>query len=125
MFDPDAVHEFQGESLRRLVEEVRRVFFSRSAARTISESCRHINSISVVANEVYEGLSIDAQVAIAVDVMRASEDIVLERDSEDIVSSSDTARSFVADLICEIVYQELMNDPLVVAEEESRQALCE
>jgi hypothetical protein len=125
MFDPDGVQLLQGESLRRLVAEVRHVFFSRSAARTIGESCRHINSISVVANEVYEGLSIDAQVAIAADVMRATDDIVLERDSQDIVSCSDSARSFVADLICEIVYQQLMNDPLVVAEEESRQALAE
>jgi uncharacterized membrane protein len=125
VFDPDGVNQVQGENLRRLIEEVRRVFFMRSASRQIGETCSHINSISVVAIEVYEALSTDARLAIVADVMRAAEDVVLERDSEEIVSCSDTARSFIADLLCEIVYQDLMNDPLVMAEEESRQALTE
>jgi hypothetical protein len=122
MFNPDGANQLQGENLRRLVNEVRREFFARSA-QGIRDRPRRINSARIVATEVYDGLSINAQAAITADVLLANEQIVLERDGVDIVSCADTARSFVADVVCEIVYQELMNDPVVVMEDESREAM--
>lgn len=122
MFNPDDANQLQGENLRCLIEEVRREFFARSA-QGVEDKPRRDSSARVVSIEVYDGLSINAQVAITADVLLANEEIVLERDGDDIVSCADTARSFIADVVCEIVFQELMNDPLVAMENDSREAM--
>ncbi len=124
MCDPDGANQLQGESLRRLVREVRREFFTRGAEE-IGDGYRQVNSARVVTIEVYDRLSIDAQIAIAADLMRANEEVVLRRDAEEVFTRSDTARACIADLICEVVYQELMDDPLVMMENENREALSE
>jgi hypothetical protein len=118
MFDPDGPNRLPGENLRHLVDEVRREFFSRGAQQ-------YRDSTRVVAIEVFDGLSVDAQVAIAADLVRADFGMVLDRDVEDIFKASDTPQAIVVDLVCEIVCQELFNDPIVVMENEHREALSE
>jgi hypothetical protein len=122
MFNPDGANQLQGENLRRLVDEVRREFFARGT-QGIRDRPRRISSARVVTIEVYDGLSIDAQAAITADALLANDEIILHGDGGDVFACSDTARAFVADLICEIVCQELMNDPLVVMENDSREAM--
>jgi hypothetical protein len=120
----DAGNQIQGDSLRRLVGEVYREFFDR-ATRSISGGCLQVNSIRVAAVETYSRLSIDAQVAVVADLMRSTDEIVLERSAIDIFDRSDTPHAHITDLICEVVCQELMNDPVVAMENESREALHE
>jgi hypothetical protein len=124
MFDPDGANQLRGENLRRLIDEVRHEFFARSAQKIGDGYCQ-VNSARIVTIEVYVGLSVDAQIAIVTDIMRASDEIVFDRDAEDIFSRSDTPQAHITDLICEVVYQELMDDPQVIMEDESREALSE
>jgi len=120
--DPDGANQLQGESLQRLVDEVRSEFFARNAL-DVGPGYEQVNSARVVAIEVYDRLSVDAQVAIAAELVRANEEVLLEREALEIFTTSDSPRSHIADLICEVVYQELMDDPLVLMENETREAL--
>jgi hypothetical protein len=122
MVDPDNASQLHGASLRRFIDEVRREFFARRA-REVGDGYQQINSARVVTIEVYDDLSVDAQAAIAADVVRAKDEIVLIRNPEEVFTRSDTPQAYIADLICEVVYQELMDDPSVVMEDESREAL--
>jgi hypothetical protein len=122
MFDPDNASLLHGASLRSFIDEVRCEFFARRA-REVGHGYQQVNSTRVVTIEVYDDLSVDAQAAIAADVVRAKDEIVLIRNAEEVFTSSDTPQAYIADLICEVVYQELMDDPSVVIEDESRKAL--
>jgi hypothetical protein len=124
MFDPDNASQLQGASLRRFIDEVRCEFFGR-LAREVGHAYQQINSARVVTIEVYDALSVDAQAAIAADVVRAKDEIVVVRNAEDVFARSDTPQAYIADLICEVVYQELMDDPSVAMEDESREALSD
>jgi hypothetical protein len=118
LFDPDGANQLPGENLRRLINEVRGEFFSRGARQST-------DSAQVVAIEVYDGLSVDAQVAVAADLLKSDYGTVLDRDVEDIFTASDTPQAIITDLICEIVCQELLCDPLVVMENEGREAMSD
>jgi hypothetical protein len=122
MFDPDGANQPRGDNLRRLVNEVRREFFERGA-HEVSDGYWLVNSARVVAIEVYDRLSIEAQIRVVVDLMQTNAQYVLSRDTADIFARSDTTQAHIADLICEVVYEELMKDPLVAMENESREAL--
>jgi hypothetical protein len=124
MFDPDGINQLRGGNVRRLVEEVRREFFARNAEE-FSHGYQLVNSARVVAIEVYDRLSADAQVAIIADLMQADEQYVLQRNTGDIYARADTAQAHITDLVCELVYDQLMDDPLVVMENESREALLD
>jgi hypothetical protein len=122
MWDPDGANHSRGENLQRLVREVRQEFFARDA-RESGRGYQQINSTRVVTIEVYDRLSVDAQIAVAEDLMRASDEVLLHRSAEEVFSRSDTPQACIADLICELVYQELMDDPLVIMENEARESL--
>jgi hypothetical protein len=117
VFDPDGANQLPGESIRRLVNEVRREFFSRGEGRSS-------DSIQVVAIEVYDGLSVDAQATVATDLLQDC-DVVLDRNAEEIFAASDTPQAIIVDLICEVVCHELSGDPLVVMENENREAMAD
>lgn len=123
MFNPDRANHLQGKNLRRLIEEVRKEFFARSAGEIDDDGDGQVNFLRVVIIEVYADLSTDARIAVLADVMRATEEIVFDRGAKDIYSRSDTLQAHITDFICEIVYQELMNDPAVMIESENREAL--
>jgi hypothetical protein len=122
--NPDGPNQLQGEHLRRLVQEARNEFFLRSP-RKVGGGYEQINSARIVIVEVYSRLSIDAQVAIVSDVMRASEELVLDRNPDAIFATSDTPQAFITDLLCELIYQQLMDEPLVAFEEAAREALSD
>lgn len=119
MFDPDGANILHGESLRYLVEEVRTEFFARAYQGSGGDP--EASSARGVTIDVYDRLSIDAQVAITADLVRANEQLVLDGDPTEIFATADTARAYIGDLICEIVHRELMRDPLVAMENENRQ----
>jgi hypothetical protein len=123
MFDPSS-SSIEGAHLRRLVDEVRRDFFSRDAM-DVGDGYQQVNSARVVTSEVLGQLSIDAQTAIAADLMRAVNETVLQRDADEIFTRADTAQAHITDLICEVVYQELMTDPIVARENKSRETFAD
>jgi hypothetical protein len=120
----DGTNQMKGENLTRLVDEVYREFFDRRA-RAIGEGCLHVNSVRVATVEIYSRLSIDAQVAVMVDLMRTTDEVLFDRSSAEIFDCSDTLHTHITDLVCEVVCQELMNDPAVAMENESRETLLE
>jgi hypothetical protein len=118
VFDPDGANQLRGEHVRRLVNEVRREFFARVP------SCPE-SSTRVVAIEVLDELSVEAQVAVAGDILREDGSIALKREAEEIFAVSDTPQAVLVDLICEVVCQELLSDPVVLIENEMREARSE
>lgn len=122
MFEPDGANRLRGENLWHLIEEVRYQFFSQSP-ETNRTRYRQASSARIVTIEVYAGLSFESRVAIVADLMRASEEMVLSRDARDVFAHSDTPQAYITDLVCEVVYQELMRDPEVIMEDESRAAM--
>jgi hypothetical protein len=120
MSNPDRAVRPRGEALCRLIDEVRREFFARGSRHSDPTEDGSVRSVSI---EVHDRLSIDAQLAVMADLVRYEAEIVLVRDAEDVFAASDTPRAYLADLTCEIVYQELMSDPVVMMEDESRAAL--
>jgi hypothetical protein len=122
--NPDGPNHLQGEHLLRLVQQVRNEFFLR-APRDVGNGYEQINSARVVTVEVYGRLSVDAQVAILADVMRSNEELTFDRNPEAIFATSDTPQTFITDLLCELVYQQLMDEPRVAFEEAAREALAE
>lgn len=118
MFDPDSANQLPGEHVRRLVDEVRREFFARVP------SCPD-SFTRVVTIEVLDDLSVDAQVAVAGDILREEGSLALKREAEEIFATADTPQAVLVDLICEVVCQELLNDPVVLIENEMREARSE
>jgi hypothetical protein len=118
----DVADRMQGENLQRLVKEVHREF-AEKRTRRVGDGCVQVVSVRVAAVEAYSRLPTDVQVAVMVDVMRNAHDRVLSRRAADIFSRADTLDAYFTDLICEVVSQELMNDPIVMMENESREVL--
>ncbi len=124
MFDPDSANHLKGSNVRCLLEEIRIEFFARGA-HEVGDGYRQINSARLVTIDVYDRLSIHAQVAILADLVRDNEQLVPEREAAEIFATADTVRAYVGDLVCEVVHAELMRDPLVAMEDESRETLHE
>jgi hypothetical protein len=120
MSDPDSANLLRADNLQRLVDEVRREFFDRRA-REVGTNYEQVNSVRLVTIEVYDRLAAEAQAAIASDIVCSQDEIALVRDPADIFRRSDTPQAHIADLICEIVYQQLLNEPAVAMENEYRE----
>ena len=119
----DRPRVIEGGDLRLLIKEVRREFFARAACETFGDT-QQINSVRVVAIEVFDGLSVEAQLAVVADLVRVDQEPILHRSTEDIFAASDSPLAFIADLVCEVVWQVLMDDPVVPMENEEREPLA-
>jgi len=121
MLDPDKATRAEGDHLDRLIQEVKREFFARSASTSFEGGFREANTLRVVAVEVLEGLALEAQIATLSDLFLRNECLVLRRDAADIFVTADSPAGVLTDLVCEVVWQLLIEDPLIQMEDEARE----
>lgn len=122
MYDPDGVVAPEGRHLCRLIDEVRREFFGRRPIIVFDGGMRQVNSVRVVTLDVFDSLSLDARLAVVRDLLSRNELFVIERAGECVFQASDTPSSHITDLVCEVVWQTLRDEPLVRIEDEEREA---
>jgi hypothetical protein len=115
----------QGENLRRLSDAVRVEYWSRGPYEAYAGGLRQPNTVRVVACQLLEALPPPAQLAIVEDLYTLDSIELLRGDPGKIFAASDSVRSHIFDLACEVVWQTLVADIDVRVEDEIREALAE
>lgn len=125
MVDRDHAASIEGDHLRRLVNEVVAEFRAREACDHFERGFKQVNSVRVVTSEVFEDLSLDAQLGVLGDLLQHTDRIVFERSKDEIFEASDTPSAFITDVACEVVWQLVNEDPVVRMEDEAREELAD
>jgi hypothetical protein len=112
----------EGTSLVGLIVEVRDEFWARMPYEL--DDCRTINSIRVVAVDVFDDKSIDDRLAVLRDLIEGNAELFLRRKPQEVFAQSDSPEAYVTDLVCEVVRQVLLRDPAALAEDQRRVALA-
>jgi hypothetical protein len=124
MCDPDGLHAPEGTDLERLIAEVRRRFLACPAYEEFDEGLRQVNSLRVVALEVYDDLSVDAQLAVIADLISRNRELKLHRLPAEVFIASDSPMAYITDVVCEVIWQSLIDDPSIRMEDEAREAIA-
>ncbi len=117
--------DLQGENLLRLARAVRREYWRRDPYEAYTGGLRQPNTVRVVACQLLEALPPARQLAI-VEELYALDSLELLRDEPgEVYAASDSVRSHIFDLACEVVWQTLVADVRIRVEDEIREALAE
>lgn len=112
-----------GENLMRLCEVVRKEHERRPPYARYAGGLLQPNTVRVIACQLIEALPPAVQLAIVEDLY-SLDSIELLR-GEGVFAASDSVRSHIFDLACEVVWQTLMADIDIRVEDEIREALAE
>lgn len=106
-----------GDSLVSLILEVRSEFEGR---RPYEPDMLRPNSVRCVALDVLESKSTDEQLQVLRDLLDLNLNLMVTRDSADIFMHADTPAAYLMDLVSEVIWQVLVRDPTIQAEDERR-----
>jgi hypothetical protein len=115
----------QGENLRRLTDAVRAEYWRRGPYEVYAGGLLQPNTVRVVACQVLDALPAAAQLAIVEDLYTLDSIELVRGDPGEVFAASDSVRSHIFDLACEVVWQTLVADIGVRVEDEIREALAE
>jgi hypothetical protein len=118
----DSYTYVDGSSLVGLILEVRDEFLARSPFD--GRAGRRPNSVQAVAIDIYGGKQVDARLEVLRDLMERNGDLVLDRVADEMFVYSDTAPTYLTDLVCAVVGQVLLRDPTISTEDARRIALA-
>jgi hypothetical protein len=108
-----------GDELTSLALDVRREFLHRPPCSP--DDARRPNSVRLVALDLIERRSTHQQLSALADLIDRNPGLTVTRDEDrDIFEHSDTPANFVADLICEVIWQILARDSEIREEDQRR-----
>lgn len=111
-----------GDHLVGFILKVREEFLRRGPLERGEES--RPNSLSLVAIDLFEGTSTDQQLEVLRNLLADNPGLLLTGSVEENFAHSDTAETYIVDLVCGVVRQVLMRDPGIAREEFRRVALA-
>jgi len=114
----------EGDSLLDFVESVRFEFRKRDAYSSDPNGLRFINSVRSIAVELFDLLSDDQKVVIVRDLIVGNDEILLLRPFVEVFETAGSPADYITDLICEIVWQVLMEEEDIRHEDKARQSLA-
>jgi|SRR3984957_13242386 len=119
---PTAYSYVAGDDLWRLILRVREDFVARCPYE--EDETRRPNSIRLVAIETFEDNTTDEQLAVLRDLIEANPGLIVEHaQNRNVFEYSDTAASYITDLVCHIVCQVVARDSDIRLEDDRRRAL--
>jgi hypothetical protein len=123
MTGPPSTHTGSRE-LSRFVDAVRREYRQRPPFDELSDGARLANTTRVVACQVLEELPAAQRCAIAAG-LHDLDRVALLRDPDEIFQAAENPADVVFDLICEVCWQQLVEEPAIRVEDEIRSILTE
>ena len=106
-------------------ELVRSEYWLRQPYEDYSSGLRQANTVRVVACQVLEKLSHEEQLAVVRDLYTLESVELLRGTPSEVFGASDSIRSHIFDLACEVTWQMLVSDLEIRVEDEIRMALAE
>lgn len=121
---PVGYNYIDGNDLGRFILQVREEFMARPPHGDDDDTGRP-NSVRLVAIDVFEGKSLDERLSVLADIISVNPGLILERrGSRDVFEYSDTAASYITDIVCQIACQVLALDESIREENSRRLALA-
>jgi hypothetical protein len=121
---PVSYNYIDGDGLARFILDVREEFMARPAHGDGDDTGRP-NSVRLVAIDVFEDKPLDERLSVLADIISVNPGLILERHgSRDVFEYSDTAASYVTDIVCQIACQVLALDESIRGEDSRRLALA-
>jgi hypothetical protein len=85
---------------------------------------RRPNSVHSVVIDEFEGLSVAERLAVLEDLMVGNADLVIARRADEVFVHADVARTYLTDLVCEVVRQVLLRNDAIRDEDARRVAMA-
>jgi hypothetical protein len=125
LFDMPLRSRISDSQLAIFIDAARVEYLRRKPYDDLAGGLRRVNTLRLVAGEVFEGMPHDEQLAVVSDTYRLDADRLLRDRPEEVFEASDSIASHIFDLVCEVAWQELVGDISLRIEDEIRQALAE
>jgi hypothetical protein len=123
MLDLEAYTEVDGSRLVGFIAAVRAEYLARKPYEELREDFRQVNSVRVVTLELFERLATAEQLGVIEDLLCHNGEVILVRSHAEIFRTADSPGTYIADVVCEVVWQALMREPAIRVEDEIREAL--